>query len=214
MDAHFWHQKWEQNDIAFHERDTNPFLVKYFDLLSLSKNNRVFLPLCGKTIAIHWLLSNGYRVVGSELSEIAIKQLFSELAIEPKIKAINEIRCYSADNIDIFVGDIFDLSRGVLGRVDAIYDRAALVALPETMRNRYTAHLMEITDIAPQLLICLDYDQSLLDGPPFSVTETEVHRHYQDSYDLTALASVDVVGGLKGKCPAKENVWLLKQRNV
>jgi thiopurine S-methyltransferase len=214
MDAHFWHQKWEQNDIAFHERDTNPFLVKYFDLLSLSKNNRVFLPLCGKTIAIHWLLSNGYRVVGSELSEIAIKQLFSELAIEPKIKAINEIRCYSADNIDIFVGDIFDLSRGVLGRVDAIYDRAALVALPETMRNRYTAHLMEITNIAPQLLICLDYDQSLLDGPPFSVTETEVHRHYQDSYDLTALASVDVVGGLKGKCPAKENVWLLKQRNV
>ena len=214
MDAHFWHQKWEQNDIAFHERDTNPFLIKYFDLLSLSKNNRVFLPLCGKTLAIHWLLSNGYRVVGSELSEIAIKQLFSELAIEPKTKAINEIRCYSADNIDIFVGDIFDLSRGVLGRVDAIYDRAALVALPETMRNRYTAHLMEITDRAPQLLICLDYDQSLLDGPPFSVTETEVHQYYQDSYDLTALASVDVVGGLKGKCPAKENVWLLKQRNV
>jgi len=214
MDAHFWHQKWEQNDIAFHERDTNPFLIKYFDLLSLSKNNRVFLPLCGKTLAIHWLLSNGYRVVGSELSEIAIKQLFSELAIEPKTKAINEIRCYSADNIDIFVGDIFDLSRGVLGRVDAIYDRAALVALPETMRNRYTAHLMEITDRAPRLLICLDYDQSLLDGPPFSVTETEVHQYYQDSYDLTALASVDVVGGLKGKCPAKENVWLLKQRNV
>jgi len=214
MDAHFWHQKWEQNDIAFHERDTNPFLIKYFDLLSLSKNNRVFLPLCGKTIAIHWLLSNGYRVVGSELSEIAIKQLFSELAIEPKIGAINEIRCYSADNIDIFVGDIFDLSRGVLGRVDAIYDRAALVALPETMRNRYTAHLIEITDRAPQLLICLDYDQSLLDGPPFSVTDEEVHRHYKDAYDLTLLASVDVVGRLKGKCPAKEHVWLLKQRGV
>ena len=214
MDAHFWHQKWEQNDIAFHERDTNPFLIKYFDLLSLSKNNRVFLPLCGKTIAIHWLLSNGYRVVGSELSEIAIKQLFSELAIEPKIGAINEIRCYSADNIDIFVGDIFDLSRGVLGRVDAIYDRAALVALPETMRNRYTAHLIEITDRAPQLLICLDYDQSLLDGPPFSVTDEEVHRHYKDAYDLALLTSVDVVGGLKGKCPAKEHVWLLKQRDV
>ena len=214
MDANFWHQRWELNEIAFHEREANPLLVKYFDLLSLSKGSRVFLPLCGKTPGIHWLLSNGYCVAGSELSEIAIKQLFSELAIEPKIRAINEIRCYSADNIDIFVGDIFDLSRGVLGRVDAIYDRAALVALPETMRNRYTAHLMEITDRAPQLLICLDYDQSLLDGPPFSVSETEVHRHYQDSYDLTALASVDVVGGLKGKCPAKENVWLLKQRNV
>ena len=75
------------------------------------------------------------RVAGSELSEVAVKQLFSELAIEPKITAIDDIRRHSADNIDIFVGDIFDLSRGVLGRVDAIYDRAALVALPETMRG-------------------------------------------------------------------------------
>jgi thiopurine S-methyltransferase len=127
---------------------------------------------------------------------------------------INEIRCYSAENIDIFVGDIFDLSRSVLGRVNAIYDRAALVALPETMRNRYASHLMAITNRAPQLLICLDYDQSLLDGPPFSITDHEVNRHYQGSYDLTLLASVDVVGGLKGKCQAKENVWLLKQRDV
>jgi thiopurine S-methyltransferase len=212
MDANFWHQKWEQNDVAFHEREANPLLVKYFDLLSLSQGSRVFLPLCGKTLAIHWLLSNGYRVAGSELSEIAVKQLFSELAIEPNITAIKEIRCYSADTIDIFVGDIFDLSRSVLGRVDAVYDRAALVALPETMRNRYAAHLMEITNRAPQLLICLDYEQSLLDGPPFSVADEEVHRHYQDSYDLTAIASVDVIGGLKGKCRAKENVWLLKQR--
>jgi len=214
MDVNFWHQRWELNEIAFHEREANPLLVKYFDLLSLTKGSRVFLPLCGKTLAIHWLLSNGYRVAGSELSEIAVNQLFSELAIEPNITAFSQIRCYSADNIDIFVGDFFDLSRGMLGRVDGIYDRAALIALPETMRNRYAAHLMQITARAPQLLICLEYDQSLVDGPPFSVTDKEVCRHYQESYYLTALASVDVVGGLKGKCPAKENVWLLKQRDV
>jgi len=188
MNANFWHQRWELNEIAFHEREANPLLVKYFDLLSLSKGSRVFLPLCGKTLAIHWLLSNGYRVAGSELSEIAVKQLFSELAIEPNITATDQIRHYSADNIDIFIGDFFDLSRGVLARVDAIYDRAALVALPETMRNRYASHLMEITAQATQLLICLDYDQSLLDGPPFSVTEREVHRHYKASYDVTFLA--------------------------
>ncbi len=213
MDANFWHQRWEQKQIAFHELEANPLLVKYFDLLSVPKGSRIFLPLCGKTLAIRWLLSNGYRVAGSELSGIAIKQLFSELALEPNITAINQIGCYSADNIDIFVGDIFDLSGGVLGRVDAIYDRAALVALPETMRKRYAAHLMEITARAPQLLICYDYDQSLLDGPPYSVADEEVHRHYQDSYDVTLLASVDVIGGLKGKCPAKENAWLLKQRD-
>jgi thiopurine S-methyltransferase len=174
----------------------------------------VFLPLCGKTLDIHWLLSNGYRVAGSELSDVAVKQLFSELAIESKITAIDDIHHHSADNIDIFVGDIFDLSRSMLGRVDAIYDRAALVALPETMRGRYAAHLIEITDRAPQLLISYGYDQSLVDGPPFSVSNEEVNRLYRDSYALTPLASVEVVGGLKGKCPARENVWLLKRRDL
>ena len=159
MDTNFWHQRWERNEIAFHQRETNPLLVKYFDVLSLSKGSRVFLPLCGKTLDIHWLLSNGYPVAGSELSEVAVKQLFSELTIEPKITAIADIRRHSADNIDIFVGSIFDLSRSVLGRVDAIYDRAALVALPETKRGRYAGHLIEITDRAPQLLISYDYDR-------------------------------------------------------
>src|SRR5271165_1270002 len=84
------------------------------------------------------------------------------------------------------------------------------VALPETMRDRYTAHLMEITDQAPQLLITFNYDQRLLDGPPFSISDEEVGRRYQDSYDLKLLESADVPGGLKGKCPAKEKAWLLK----
>jgi thiopurine S-methyltransferase len=82
------------------------------------------------------------------------------------------------------------------------------------MRGRYAAHLIEITDRALQLLISYDYDQSLVDGPPFSVSNEEVNRLYRDSYDLTPLASVEVVGGLKGKCPARENVWLLKRRDV
>jgi thiopurine S-methyltransferase len=103
VDANFWHRR-ERNEPAFHQREANPLLVKYFDTLSLSKRGRVFLPLCGKTLDIHWLLSNGYRVAGSELSIVAVKQLFSELAIEPKIIAIDDIHHHSADNIDIFVG--------------------------------------------------------------------------------------------------------------
>jgi thiopurine S-methyltransferase len=210
VEASFWHQRWEKNNIAFHESEANPLLVKYFKELSLVKGSRVFLPLCGKTLDIPWLLSDGYRVAGAELSKIAIEQLFTELGIEPKISRISAVDRYSAKNIDIFVGDIFDLSSKMLGRVDAIYDRAALVALPEVMRNRYAAHLTEITDKAPQLLICYEYDQSLMEGPPFSISNEEVNRHYIDNYDLTLMASTNVPGGLKGKCMAKENVWLLK----
>lgn len=210
MDTSFWHQRWEKNEIAFHESEANPLLVKYFKALSLAKGSRVFVPLCGKTLDIRWLLSHGHRVAGAELSKIAIEQLFMELGVVPKISGVGEVAHYSASDIDIFVGDIFALSGKLLGPVDAIYDRAALVAMPEKMRNRYTAHLMEITDKAPQLLITFEYDQSLMEGPPFSISNEEVNQHYRNSYDLTLMASVNVPGGLKGKCAAKENVWLLK----
>ena len=210
MDASFWHQRWGTNDIAFHERAANPLLVKYFKGLSLVRGSRVFIPLCGKTLDIGWLLSNGYGVAGAELSEIAVKQLFSELGVEPEISEVGKVKRYSATNIDIFVGDIFHLSSGILGSVDAVYDRAALVALPREMRNRYAAHLKELTGKAPQLLICYEYDQALMEGPPFSIRNEEVKQHYRGSYALTLLESADVSGGLKGKCAAKENVWLLK----
>lgn len=210
MDANFWHQRWEKNEIAFHQSKANPLLVEYFHELSLAKGSRIFVPLCGKTLDISWLLSNGYRVAGAELSKVAIEQLFMELGVQPKISGVGEVDQWSANNIDIFVGDIFALSRKILGPVDAIYDRAALVAFPEEMRNRYTAHLTEMTDKAPQLLICYDYDQRLMEGPPFSVSNEEVKGYYTVNYDVTLIASTDVSGGLKGKCAAKENVWLLK----
>jgi thiopurine S-methyltransferase len=214
MDANFWHHRWKTNDIPFHEKDTNPILVKYFKELSLNKGSRIFIPLCGKTLDIGWLLSNEYRVAGAELSQLAIEQLFTQLKMEPKISKVGELKHYNAKNIDIFVGDIFNLTKETLGAVDAIYDRAALVALPKDMRGRYTAHLMEITNKAPQLISSFEYDQSVMEGPPFSVSNEEVKTHYKNHYALTHLASTDIPGGLKGKCPAKENVWLLRPMSL
>jgi len=212
MDSSFWRQKWEENEIAFHESKANPLLVTHFNELSLGKDSRIFVPLCGKTLDISWLLSNGSRVAGAELSQIAIEQLFMELGLQPEISTVGEVEQWSANRLDIFVGDIFAVSRKMLGPVDAIYDRAALVAFPEDMRNRYTTHLIEITHKAPQLLICYDYDQSVMQGPPFSVRNEEVHRHYAGNYELTLMASTDVPGGLKGKCAAKEVVWRLTSK--
>lgn len=212
MNASFWLEKWKDNNIAFHNSEANPLLVKYFKTLSLAEGSRIFLPLCGKTLDIAWLLSQGYRVAGAELSEIAIEQLFVSLGMEPKIVEVGKLKHYSAENIDIFVGNIFDLSSSVLGSVDAIYDRAALVALPKEMRNRYTDHLMKMTDKAPQLIICYEYDQTLMAGPPFSISDEEIYQHYQDSYALSLAAIANLPDGLKGKCAAKENVWLLKNK--
>tara|TARA_R110001583_G_scaffold25094_14_gene91180 strand:- start:4747 stop:5388 length:642 start_codon:yes stop_codon:yes gene_type:complete len=213
MDANFWHKKWKNNEIAFHRSNPNPLLVDHVNALSLSEGSVIFIPLCGKTLDIAWLLSNGYRITGSELVESAIDQLFSELNMMPNITVVGKLKHYSAKNIDIYVGDIFEVSQALLGPVDAVYDRAALVALPDEIRPRYTAHLMSITNQSPQLLIAYYYDQNLVQGPPFSISDEEVSQHYKDSYNLTLVVSTDVEGGMKGKCAAKENVWLLRNDN-
>jgi thiopurine S-methyltransferase len=211
MDTDFWLKRWQNNEIGFHQSETNPLLVAFFKDLRLDRDDRVFVPLCGKTLDIFWLLSRGYRVTGVELSELAIVQLFEELGVAPQVSDAGKHKLYSATNIDVFVGDFFELSADVLGPADAIYDRAALVALPEDMRKRYTKHLTAITDNAPQFLITFEYDQSQMDGPPFSVSDEEVKRLYEDRYNVTLARSIDVPGGLKGKCAASENAWLLRR---
>lgn len=210
MDASFWHQKWERGEIGFHESQVNPALVDHLGRLNLAKGARLFLPLCGKTLDIAWLLAQGYRIAGAELSPLAINELFQVLDLAPVITPAGKLTCYSATNIDIWVGDIFDLSSSMLGAVDAIYDRAALVALPEEMRRRYAVHLTALTHGAQQLLIAFEYDQRLYDGPPFSVREKELRRHYGDNYQLKQVAQEQIAGGFKGKVEATITTWLMQ----
>lgn len=212
MQPDFWHQKWQKNEIGFHLSAANPWLVQYLASLQLAPSARILLPLCGKTLDIAWLLSQGFRVVGVELSAVAIDALFEQLAITPSVRQLDTFTHYSAPNIDLFVGDLFQLTPTLLGKVDAVHDRAALVALPEAMRKQYTAHLRALTHNAPQLLIGIEYDQTLHAGPPFSITAEELHQHYQTSHTLTLLASKSMADGLKGQYPATEHVWQLAPR--
>jgi thiopurine S-methyltransferase len=212
MEASFWHQKWQRGEIAFHQSQANALLVAHFTKLNLTNGNRVFLPLCGKTLDIAWLLASGYRVVGAELSEIAINELFQSLNLKPEVIQIETLMHYSAADIDIYVGDIFDLSSQTLGLLDAIYDRAALVALPDEIRKKYASHLTNITNAAPQLVITYEYNQALIDGPPFSVCEEEIKQCYGAAYSMTALETKDVEGGMKGKAASTETAWLLQKK--
>lgn len=214
MEASFWHQKWARGEIGFHQKDINPFLLKHLEILNLPKGSRIFLPLCGKTLDFSFLLANGNQVVGAELSELAVKELFKELCLNPEITPVAELIRYSAQDIDVFVGDIFDVSAEYLGHISAIYDRAALVALPVEIRTQYTSHLMNITKSAPQLLITFEYDQKLMDGPPFSLTESELKHHYGSKYQLKVLESNFVSGGLKGKVNSTETAWLLQKKSI
>lgn len=209
MNPEFWQERWQKREIAFHQAAANPLLVSYFNQLAIAPNAKVFLPLCGKSLDIHWLLAQGYSVVGAELSEIAVQELFAELELTPDVSRVGSLQLYHVDKLEVFVGDIFELSESLLGPVAAIYDRAALVALPEEMRQRYTKHLITISQAAPQLIICFEYDQTQLPGPPFSVDSLELHQLYSKVYTLSCLEKSEVPGGLKRKCQASELAWFL-----
>lgn len=211
MDADFWHARWTANQIGFHEGKPNVHLEAHLDRLGLAAGARLFLPLCGKTRDIGWLLARGFRVAGAELSPLAVAQLFEELGVAPEIVPAGPLELHRAPSLDIFVGDIFTLSADRLGAVDAVYDRAALVALPAPMRRLYAAHLAAMTARAPQLLVCFTYDQTLAEGPPFSVAAEEVRALYGTAYRVDRLDTGPVPGGLRGKVPAQEDVWLLSR---
>lgn len=209
MEAQYWHQKWQRGDLGFHRQDANPHLVAHLHQLNIAKGACVFLPLCGKTKDIAYLLSCGYRVLGVELSALAILDLFQELSITPEINQVGEFSRYSADGINIFVGDFFQFSPELAEKIDAIYDRAAMVALPSQMRSDYTAHLIKLSHTAPQLLVTYEYQQELIDGPPFSISKQEVEQHYAKAYTIRVLDQVEVEGGMKGQVPSSETVYLL-----
>lgn len=208
MEPDFWHERWREGRIGFHNDEVNRHLVANLHRLNLPEGARVFVPLCGKTRDIGWLLAQGLRVAGVELSDIAVRQLFEEMGVTPEVSAAGPLTLFRGAGAEIWAGDIFALDAGALGPVDAVYDRAALVALPAEMRRRYATHVAAITARAPQLAITFEYDQAKMEGPPFSVTPSEVRGLYGGDYALETAYRGAIPGGLKGIVEAEETVWL------
>lgn len=188
MNPEFWHQKWHNSELGFHLPQVHTLLQRYLGELSLKAGQTVFLPLCGKTLDIGYLLEQGYRVIGAELSDKAVTELFASLHRQPIITDWQGGKRYQHGDLTVFQGDIFLLQAIDIEAPDAIYDRAALIALPEAMRARYARHLLTLTNKAPQLLITLEYDQQEMDGPPFSVAEQQVKTLYGADYAIASLS--------------------------
>lgn len=205
MHHDFWHERWQQNQIGFHEGRPNTHLQTHVDRMG----TRVFVPLCGKTVDALFLLDREHEVVGCELSAIAVEALFEGFGVTPEITEVGPLRRYTWDALTVFQGDVFDLDAATLGPVHTIYDRAALVALPPDLRMRYAAHLAAITQRAPQLLITFTHD--FPKGPPFSLDDAEVERLHGDRYHLETLARHDAK--LRGE-DAREHVWWLTPKDA
>lgn len=175
MDAEFWHSRWRDDRIGFHQSDVNIFLENWWSCLKLSAKATVFVPLCGKSLDMLWLAAQGYRVIGVELSEIAAQDFFAEQNVQPDIEREGAFVRYSANGVTIWCGDFFDLTPTDLQDVVAVFDRAALIALPKAVRQRYAEHLRTLLPVGCQLLLVgMEYDEAALSGPPFNVPWSEI----------------------------------------
>ena len=174
MEPRFWIDKWKKQETGFHLPSAHPLLQKYFSKVFTNQTS-VFLPLCGKTQDLIFCSEQGLTVIGNELSELAIEQFFLANQLTPKTEISQKFVLREAENISIYQGDYFDLEEHIFENNHAIYDRAALVALPVKMRKNYVEKMKQLFPQATMLLITLEYNQQEMTGPPFSVTQEEVN---------------------------------------
>lgn len=168
MDAGFWHDRWQRQQISFHRDVPNPSLQAWW-CEWVPAGARVLVPLCGKSVDIAWLAAQGYEVVGAELSALAVKAFFHEQGLEPQVSQQGEHCLYQAGPVQIWQGDFFTLSPAQVGACTAYYDRAGLIALPPSMRAGYAEHLATLLPSgALGMLIGLDFIQGEIEGPPFA----------------------------------------------
>ena len=185
-----WHNFWTQDKPGFHEGEVNAYLKKYLPLFNLQPGNTIFMPLCGKAVDILWLAQQGYPVIGVELSSVAIESFFEESSLTPQVQQIDKFTVYSAQNITLYQGDYMDVQASELSSCKLVYDRASIVAIESFNRSSYVEHMFQLIPPAiPALLITLEYNQSQMQGPPFSVPVSEIQQLYQSRYEIELLES-------------------------
>lgn len=217
MKADFWHERWEKGEIGFHQQDFNQHMQAFVDRLGIRSGAQILVPLCGKSLDMLWLAKQGYRVIGIEISELAVKDFFVENRLACETDRQPGVVSYHSEHINILCTDFFSVKKTDLPPIDAVYDRASLVALPPEMRPAYAEHLVRLIDTGRHsLLVTLDYAQDEMKGPPFSVAPGEVHRLFGEQYDMEQLHSEDCLAReprfrKKGLTRLDEHVFLLRK---
>jgi thiopurine S-methyltransferase len=218
MEKEFWLERWEREEIGFHEGQVNAYLMQFWQALHLPAGSAVFVPLCGKSADMKWLSGQGHAVIGVEVSQIAVEAFFKENGLVATHLNLENFKVYVADAIRILCGDFFDLSGNDLRAVKAVYDRASMIALPPEMRKRYVKHLFSVLPPASQiLLVAIDYPQAEMQGPPFSFATEELEALCGEHADIRKLANFDVLAQnprfqKRGLTRLYESIYLLTLR--
>lgn len=211
MDPDYWHARWRDGRTGFNQPDGNPLLQRHWATLDLPAGSQVFVPLAGRSPDLLWLAARGHRVLAVELSPMAIEQFFAEAGIEPTATRSRYGTHHRAGAIELICGDVFDLDREALSGCTAFYDRAALIALPAPLRQRYADEVYAA--LPPRcrgLLVSLEYPPAELDGPPFAIDEAQVRALYQRDWSIEVLERQDILANQ----PAFQAQGLTSMNNI
>lgn len=218
MNPDFWHERWRQGETGWHETEINVHLPEHWPRLDVAPGERVFVPLCGKSLDLLWLAGEGRRVLGVEISPLAVDTFFAEHALSPEVTDEPPFRHYQAAELEILCGDFFALTAAHLKGVTSVFDRASLIALPPEMRPKYAAHLRGLLPSdARILLITLDYEQNEMAGPPFSVKDEEVRALFGSRFDIERIVRADILAEnerfrQRGLTGLVEQVYVMREK--
>ena len=194
MNRDFWIERWVEGQIGFHQSEINGYLTRHWNKLQASQGDKVLVPLCGKSKDMLWLAEQGCKVLGVELSSLAIDAFFAENGISVSQYENASFKIAESDDISLWCGDFFDLDESHVKGLNCIYDRASLIALPPEMREKYSNHLKKLLPKGSRvLLVTMEYPQEEMNGPPFSVKHNEVHELYEEAFEIESLEEVDIL---------------------
>jgi thiopurine S-methyltransferase len=190
----FWHARWRGGQIGFHQSAVDRHLREHWPELRLATSSRVFVPLCGKSLDLLWLLEQGHCVTGVELSAVALESFCMEQGIPARRRTLDNFDLYEAARLGLYRGDYFALTPELLGALAAVYDRAALISWMPELRAAYVEHTTALTSPGTQtLLITMEYPQAQMSGPPFSVRGDDVERLYARNHSIQRLSRHDIL---------------------
>lgn len=171
----YWEKRWKDGRTGWHQAEVTPLLKRFWPSVGLQGDEKVLVPFCGKSLDMIWLAQQGHSVLGVELSGLAIQQFFAENGLQASREQAADGVHYVSDRIEIIQGDIFQVESAALADCQAVYDRAAMIALPEAQRAQYQKTVYgRLPPDCRGLLLTIEYPAHEKDGPPFPVTVDEV----------------------------------------
>lgn len=163
-----WADAWNNNQIGFHQSQTNAYLAAHGKAVWGDTPGRVLVPLCGKSLDMVYLAQTAEHVVGVEFVDKAVQDFFTEQGLDAEVTPEHT------------------------GKIDAVFDRASMVALDADTRTRYAKHMTDLLEPGTKmLLVTFEYDQNTMAGPPFAILPDEVEQHYGDAFSIEILERRD-----------------------